>query len=74
MPGGDTTEGAVGGPGLPDCSELPSERAAHGPEDGFVDLDRPLRFRKDSGDRVLQNLEIARVSEPLLSPLEVRHR
>jgi hypothetical protein len=74
MPRGDAAQGVVVGPRLPHCSELPSQRSADGLQNGCVCLDRPLGFGEDSGDRVFHTLEIARVSEPSLRPLDVCHR
>ena len=49
-------------PPRPAPSSQPSERADR-LEHGGVDLDRPIRFRQDPRDRVLDALEVARVGD-----------
>ncbi len=74
MPGTHTAQALGVGIDFPHCAELPAERPADRFEDGGVHLDRPIRFRKDPGDRVLHTLEIARVGALSARPLDVRHR
>ena len=58
---------------LPDRAELPPERRPDRREDRRVHLDRPVGFREDRGDRVLDALKVTRAGERSARPLDVRH-
>jgi hypothetical protein len=59
---------------LPDRAELPAERLADRLQNGGVHLDRGVLFREDPGDRVLHALEVTRVGELSVRPMDVDHR
>ena len=52
---------------------LPPEQVADCLEDGRVDLDRAVCFGEDPGDRVLHALEVTRLGELAVRPLDVAH-
>jgi DNA-binding NarL/FixJ family response regulator len=68
MPDAAAAQALVVWPDLPHRTELPAERAADGLQSRRVSLDRPIGFREDPGDRVLNALEVEGVSKPSACP------
>ena len=63
MPGSDAAQTVFRGVELPYGSELPAQRAPNRLQGGLVDLDRPVRFREDPGDGMLDAAKLARVGD-----------
>jgi DNA-binding NarL/FixJ family response regulator len=70
VPDPEAAQAIVGRPYLPDRTKLPPERDPDDLESRRVDLDRPIGFREDTGDRVLHALEVAGVSELRAGPAD----